>query len=138
MATWHTSRCFGAIGLLVALAGCVGDGYLESVTTIESICTDEARLAVLVAVFVSDDRIIDSVTATNESEQQCFLESASRGGDAQDAGEPSVALYSCWEQAQGNYEVRVTSGEQTWTQSVDVPGDGCHVSERQKLKFELK
>jgi hypothetical protein len=136
MATWQTLRCASALGLLLLmLSSCADNGYLESSTTIQSICSEQARLAVLVTVFDPDDLMIDSVTATRSKEAQCYLESAGR---VQDAGALEGAVYSCWEQGRGTYEVHVTSGDRVWTKRIDVPGDNCHVTERQELTFELK
>jgi hypothetical protein len=123
------------LGLLV-LCAC-GEGELETVTTIQGICTLESRLAVLVTVVNPDDMEIDVVTVERVGEHNCFLESRPRGFTRDDAGEPEGTLYSCWEQGVGTYVVRVKSGKQTWTESVDVPGDKCHVSKAQKLTIEL-
>lgn len=122
---------------MLALCDC-GEGALESVTTINALCTDEARLAILVEVSNPDDVAIDSVKATHAREQPCYLESAPLGSVLDDAGASDAALYSCWEQGAGSYVVRVTSGKRSWTQSVDVPGDDCHVTKAQKLLLELE
>jgi len=121
---------------VLSLAAC-GDGELETVTTIQGICTDELRLAVLVTVINPDDLEIDSVTAARADEEPCFLENPSLRGD-DDAGEPEGALYSCWEQGVGRYTVRVKSGDKEWTDSVVVPGNTCHVTKVKKLSIELK
>ncbi|HTU63918.1 MAG TPA: hypothetical protein VMF89_35880, partial [Polyangiales bacterium] len=61
--------------LAAALVLCAcGEGELETVTTIQGICSDELRLAVLVTVLNPDDLEIDSVTATRADEEPCFLE----------------------------------------------------------------
>lgn len=121
--------------MLVALGAC-GDGFLETVTTIEGVCTEDLRLAVLVTLDNPDDLPIDEVTATRLDEQHCYLESR-RGFTSDDAGEREGALYSCWEQGRGAYLVRVQSGKRAWTQTVDVPGDECHVTKVQKVTMTL-
>jgi hypothetical protein len=123
------------LGLVLALCGC-GEG-LESVY-IESICTDEARPAILVAVAHPDGLTVDSVKVMHGSEKHCYLASAPRGYDAGEADGPDAAQYLCLEQGQGTYVVRVTSGKRTWTQSVEITGDECHVTNVAKLTFELK
>lgn len=123
------SLTFGAFGLLLALGGC-DNGYLESTTTIEAICTADWRFALLVELDNPDRLPVDEVTATLENEEQCFLESSTRALDH--------ALYSCLEQGGGSYGVLVRSGERTWNESVDVPADDCHVTALQKLTIHLK
>lgn len=123
------SLTFGVFGLLLALGGC-DNGYLESTTTIEAICTADWRFALLVELDNPDRLPVDEVTATLENEEQCFLESSTRALDH--------ALYSCLEQGGGSYGVLVRSGERTWNESVDVPADDCHVTALQKLTIHLK
>jgi len=125
----QTQRRFGALGLLLALCAC-DNGYLESTTTIESICTADWRFALLVELENPARLPIDEVTATLESEEQCFLESSTRALDH--------ALYSCLEQGGGSYAVLVRSGDRTWNESIDVPADDCHVTKLQKLTIQLK
>jgi hypothetical protein len=120
----------------VALSAC-GEGELETITTIQGICTLESRLAVLVTVVNPDDLEIDAVTVEHVSEHNCFLETRPRGFTADDAGEANGTLYSCWEQGTGAYVVRVKSGKQTWTENVDVPGNECHVTKAQKLTIAI-
>lgn len=58
--------------------------------------------------------------------------------DVEDAG--SSVYYGCWETEQrpaGKYTVRVTSDDDTWSQSVDVAGNSCHISQAAKLTFDL-
>jgi hypothetical protein len=129
MARSHTQRRLGALGWLLALSAC-DNGYLESTTTIESICTADWRFAVLVELDNPDRLSIDEVTATLENEEQCFLESSTRALDH--------ALYSCLEQGGGRYSVLVRSGERTWDESVDVPANECHVTALQTLTIQLK
>lgn len=126
-----------AVLTVVALGAC-GEGELETVTTISGICTDELRLAVLVTIINPDDLEIDSVTATRADEEPCFLENRLHTVATEDAGEPEGSLYSCWEQGVGRYMVRVKSGDQTWTESVAVPGNKCHVTKVKRLAIELK
>lgn len=126
---------FTLLGLMVL--GACGEGELETVTTIQGICTLESRLAVLVTVVNPDDMEIDAVTVERVGEHNCFLETRPRSFTVPDAGESEGTLYSCWEQGTGTYVVRVKSGEQTWTESVDVPGNECHVTKAQKLTIEL-
>lgn len=114
------------LGLLLALAGCT-DGYLESATTIQSICSADLRFAIVVELNNPDRLTVDEVTATLASEEQCFLESSARQNP----------VYSCLEQGAGTYVVQVISGEQTWTQTVEVAADECHVTKLQKLRIDL-
>ena len=130
----------GGLGSLGALCACGSGEVSQTVFSIESFCTFSPRLAIVVDVNAASDAEIDSVTATHESEQRCYLEQAARNSDADDAGERDTsvaAVYSCLAQGEGTYAVRVTSGKHTWTQSVEVAGDKCHVTELQKLTFEL-
>lgn len=129
MARSQTQRRIGALGLLLALSAC-DNGYLESTTTIESICTADWRFAVLVELDNPSRLPIDAVTATLESEEQCFLESSTRALDH--------ALYSCLEQGGGSYAILVRSGDKTWDESIEVPADDCHVTKLQRLKLSLK
>ena len=122
---------------LMAAVSC-GDGALETVTTVQGICTLDSRLAVLVTIDNPDDLEIDSVTATRADEQHCFLETRPRERPWEDAGAPVDALYSCWEQGTGTYLVRVTSGQQAWSERVDVPGNDCHVTKTQHLTIALE
>lgn len=124
MATWRTT-----LGSLLVLAGCT-DGYLESSTTINSICSADLRFAIVVELNNPERLAIDEVTATLASEEQCFLESSAR--DA-----PAHAVYSCLEQGAGTYVVQVTSGEHTWSESVEVSADECHVTKLQELRIDL-
>lgn len=135
MAVSHLWQRAVAVGLWLAVCSC-GEG-LERVTRVEAVCTAEARLAIRVHVFDPDGLMVDSVTALHATEEPCFLERFAHASAA-DAGEPDAALYACFEQGEGDYLVRVTSGENTWTQSVLVPGDDCHVTEHQDLTFELR
>jgi hypothetical protein len=121
------------LGLALTLAAC-GEGELETVTVIEGICTIESRLAVLVTVENPEELDIDAVTVELVSEHNCFLETSPR----EDAGGPESAQYSCWEQGNGNYTVRVKSGQRTWTETIDVPGGKCHVTKAQKLTIALE
>lgn len=144
MTTAERLRRVGAAGWVLALCACVDDGYLESVETIGAVCTLDARLAVVVTVFDPNDPFddtstpVDSVTATRSNEQPCYLERASSDPAAIDAGDVASALYGCWEQGAGTYLVRVRRGDRSWTQSVEVPADDCHVTELQRLTFELR
>jgi hypothetical protein len=143
MAEWKTLlRVFalGGLASLSALCACGSGEVKQTVFTIESFCTFSPRLAIVVEVNAASDMEIDSVTATHESEQRCYLERASRDSNADDAGERNsavAAVYSCLAQGEGTYAVHVTSGQHTWTQSIEVFGDKCHVTELQKLTFEL-
>lgn len=141
MARWQRLRRLGAAGFWLALplCGCGENaGYLESSITIASVCTNEARLAILVSLENPDDLPIDAVTASRTREESCFLERPARDAGAVDGGEAdAAALYSCWEQGAGTYVVRVRSAKRTWTQSVEVAANSCHVSTPQELTFEL-
>jgi hypothetical protein len=136
----QTARRLGPVGLVLALGAC--DHGLESVTTIDAVCSFQTRVAILVETSSPDDREIDSVTASlgRSSEQSCFLEKAPgrhAASDGDDSGVVQRGLYSCLEQGIGTYTVRVKSGKQTWTQDVAVVGDECHVKGLQHLFFEL-
>ena len=135
--TWLRVFVLRGLLLLSALCACGSGEVSQTVFTIESFCTFSPRLAIVVEVNAASDAEIDAVTATQEREQRCYLEQAARGSDADDAGERDPAVYSCLTQGAGTYAVRVTSGKRTWTQKVEVFGDKCHVSELQKLTFEL-
>jgi hypothetical protein len=139
MAVLETLARSAAAGLFLGLCAC-GDGQLEAVQIFQGACSGELRLAVLVQITDLEGMSIDSVTATRESEQKCYLETAQRLlARGEDAGEPEFWVYSCWEQqGEGSYLVRVKSGEREWMKSVDVPGDECHVTKSQELSFELK
>jgi hypothetical protein len=80
---------------------------------------------------------VDSVTATRTTTEHCYLEAVPHSDDAGGAGDTGETHYACWDQGGGTYVVRVTSGERTWTQELDVPGDGCRVSEVPRLTFVL-
>jgi hypothetical protein len=82
----------------------------------------------------AEGRPIDSVSVKNNVEQHCYLE---RAADVDDAGESDAAVYSCLFHGHGTYEVRVESGADSWTQSVEISGDQCNVTALQKLTFEL-
>jgi hypothetical protein len=126
--------------LTAALVLCAcGEGELETVTTIHGICTDELRLAVLVTVLNPNELEIDSVTAMQLDEEPCYLENRRSSVAVDDAGMlDEGALYSCWEQGVGVYEVRVQSGKQSWTETVPVPGNTCHVTKVKRISIELK
>jgi hypothetical protein len=130
-------RCASRLAIALVFCAC-GEGELESVTIVDGICTFESRLAILVTIDNPDQLEIDSVTAKRTLEQHCFLEARPRWRLADDAGESEGTLYSCWEQGTGTYQVRVKSGDRTWTETVDVPGDDCHIAKVQKITFELE
>lgn len=118
--------------------GACGEGHLEAVTTIQGICTDELRLAVLVTIENPNDLPIDEVTAERAEEEACFLENRSHlVADEEDAGPASKQYYSCWEQGVGRYTVRVKSDGRTWSEIVPVPGNSCHVTKVKKLTIKL-
>ena len=121
------------------LSACGTGEVSQTVFPIESLCTFAPRLAVVVEILAPDGVTIDSVTATNEREQHCYLERPlpQRDADAGEVGEPSTALFSCLAQGHGAYEVRVKSGKRVWAQSVDVEAYECHSDKLQKLTFEL-
>lgn len=139
MAVREAKRSLHALLTAALVLGACGEGELETVTTIQGICTDELRLAVLVTVLNPNELEIDSVTATQLGEEPCFLETRRGSVAADDAGTlDEGALYSCWEQGVGVYEVHVQSGKQSWTKSVPVPGNTCHVTKVQRISIELK
>jgi hypothetical protein len=133
---WRNRLGVGAVGLLLALCGCADlGGELESVR-VDSICTLESRLAVLVEVYDPDRLTVDKVTATNQREEPCYLERSLR--DRSGREESEAAVYSCWEQGGGDYVVRVTSGKRDWSKRVQVEAGECHIGEAQQLTFELE
>jgi len=83
---------------------------------------------------------IDSVTATRRSESSCEGNSVPALSDAasatsEDGG--AIAMYVCYEQGGGEYAVKVESGALSWTQSVQVAANACHVTESKTLSFVL-
>ncbi|HKP64701.1 MAG TPA: hypothetical protein VJV78_48525 [Polyangiales bacterium] len=89
-------------------------------------CTDILLLPIAVTI-EPRDLTVDSVTSHNEGE---------RSVDCQ-RGFRSRTMFSCREQGAGTYTVQVTSGELTWTQTVELHADECHVTDTAKLTFEL-
>lgn len=70
---------------------------------------------------------VDSVTSHNEGEPTLECQANFR----------SRTDFSCQEQGAGTYTVQVTSGDYTWSQSVELHSNGCHVDSRAELHFEL-
>lgn len=132
MAAGKASRPFWLLPISL-LAACGSGEIGQTVFTVEAFCTLSPRLAVVVEIYPGDREIV-AVSAKNTSLEHCYLE---RSAFLDDAGEPEAALYSCLFQGHGTYEVRVESGTDSWTQSVDISGDQCRVTALQKLTFEL-
>jgi hypothetical protein len=112
----------------IALSSCS-----EAEPEAEVPCTDELRTAVIVSVRSPQGLPTDDVTATRG---KATTECTSWPLDTVDAGADS-AMYFCSEQGGGTYRVRVTSGDLTWTQSVDVEADVCHVRKAVEVEFVL-
>ncbi|MFZ5894407.1 MAG: hypothetical protein ACOY0T_25320 [Myxococcota bacterium] len=94
----------------------------------DHLCTLELRSAVTVSISSPNGLPVSPVTVTNETEAECQL--------TQGAGSNALT-YSCYEQGGGLYTVRVTSGSTTWTKSVSVAADECHVTEQKTVSFVL-
>ena len=124
------------LGSLASVSACGSGEVRETVFSIEGFCGLSPQLAIIAEVDAASNTKIDRVTAKHNREELCFLERTARDS-ADDAGEPDAAIYSCLAQGQGSYEVRVTSGKRTWTQTVDVSGDECHVAALKTLSFRL-
>lgn len=116
--------CFPALSLALALALAACDDSTS--------CTAELRSAIEVYVESPDGLPVDAVTATQRSEIPCDMLPST---GAQDAGD--AEHYNCSEQSGGTYVVRVTSGDETWSQAVDIEADECHTTERKTLTFVL-
>ncbi|HET9933294.1 MAG TPA: hypothetical protein VFQ35_21465 [Polyangiaceae bacterium] len=111
-------RCLSLF--VIAASGC---------SSTEKVCTLQLLTAVRVRIESLDGLPITDVRLTSPAQQNCFENSAG-------ATDTSVE-YDCYEQGGGIYTVRVTSGTMTWTQSVSVAADECHVTEQKTLQFVL-
>ena len=100
---------------------------LSACSSSEKSCTTELRTAVSVQIESPEGLPISAVTAENMDELAC-----SSFTPTQDAG---YVGYDCYEQGPGVYTVRVKSGTMTWSQSVSIAGNDCHVTEHKTLQF---
>jgi hypothetical protein len=109
--------CALALGAVaVAVAACGDDTYS---------CTTELRTAVVVKVSSDEGLDVDRVTAGRRVQNECHL--------------LGVDTYNCFEQGGGKYVVRVFSGSLTWTRTVSVDADRCHVDyPPEELAIELE
>jgi hypothetical protein len=87
-------------------------------------CSAELR-AIRVELSSPEGLVVDSVTIENEHEQPC------------EEATPDALAYDCHEQGGGEYIVRVHSGELTWTQTLEITHDGCHIPEGESVSFDL-
>jgi hypothetical protein len=111
--------------LAVAFSSCAKDDPDEPGIA----CTTILLAPIKVRVLSLQGLPIDSVTARNITVDEC------RPFPFPDAG--AETTLSCNEQGAGTYRVRVQSGELSWTQSVDLEADECHVTDRAELDFFL-
>ena len=104
---------------LALLAGCGSS----------NMCTADLRTAVRVHISSPDGLPVSAVTVSNHGEQPCeTFASADASSDLE---------YDCYEQGGGIYTVHVESGSMTWTKSVSIAADSCHVTEQKTLEFVL-
>lgn len=108
-----------ALSLSLSLSGCSSSS--------EKSCTLELRTAVRVQVTSPEALRIDAVSVTNSFEAACVPSVTGQSGQ-----------YDCYEQGIGQYTVRVKSGTMTWSKSVSIAGDECHVSELKTLEIVLQ
>lgn len=109
--------CAAVPAIALWAAGCRDDG-----------CSDELRIAVTVSIDAADSERPDRVTVERLSEEDCGLVSSRN----------NAKVYQCWEQdGGGEYVVRVYRGKDVWTDTENVPGDACHVTQRAEISFDL-
>jgi hypothetical protein len=89
-------------------------------------CTDILLLPIQVNI-EPNGLPVDSVTSHNGGKETRDCQPGFR----------TRTKFSCVEQGAGTYNVQVTSGDYTWTQSVELRSNGCHVIELVELHFEL-
>jgi hypothetical protein len=92
-------------------------------------CTMDLRVAVVVQISSPTGDPVTAVTAFNRTERPC------RSYPRDRATPPTE--YFCHEQGGGRYIVRVRTGKGTWTQTVSVGADECHVSDQVTVAFWL-
>lgn len=111
----RTFTKYGFLLLLVSAAYC-GDAAGGGA------CRTFAQTAVTVRIV--GDRPVSSVTVSHNLKADCQALS-----EDVDAG--LARVYVCFEQgpdAGGDYTVEVTSGDETWSRTVQLAGEGCHIS----------
>lgn len=89
-------------------------------------CTDILLFPIQVKI-EPHELTVDSVTSRNGDKETLDCRPGFR----------SRTMFSCVEQGEGTYTVQVTSGVYTWTQSVYLHANECHVINRAELIFDL-
>lgn len=106
---------------LAALFGACGE---------ETICTNEARIAVRVHVTSPDNLPIDRVTAQQSHEIECWFSSITDDSGAD-------RTYRCTEQGGGEYTIRAYSGDDVWTATAHIDANECHTTEIKDVDLVL-
>lgn len=89
----------------------------------------DLRIAVVVRISSPTRDPVTAVTAFNRTEQPCKTYPTDR--------QTPLTEYFCHEQGGGRYIVRVRTEKRTWTQTVSVGADECHVTDPVTVAFWL-